>query len=186
MATTNGNVPSKSIGDDVYDGLGGVGRFMTKLSLVVTIIAGLVLLVLGIYFVATDDDDKKYLKVKGTIIEPNCVSYVSSYDKNKNPVNMYKCNIVVTYNIEGKDFEKKLFVDSNKNYVKGEPVDLQVDKSNYENAKIAEMNKTYLGVILIIVAIVAGALSYLNYYLADKYKVYAAGQGASTIFNIFR
>jgi hypothetical protein len=187
MASTTGttSAPVNDWGNTMYDGLSGVGTFKADLGLVIGVIVGCALIVFGIYFMMNDDSDN-YLRVDGTVVQPNCVKSSVSYDDKGRPTDNFKCNMIVQYTIDGKSYSKKMYLTGTTSYIKDEPVKLMVAKNNYEDVQLVSMDKTTLGSILMVVALVIVGLTYLNYYLTHNYKVFAAAQGAETVVGLFR
>jgi hypothetical protein len=181
----NSNQPVSDWGNTMYDGLSGVGTFKADLIMIIALIVGLVLVVIGIYMISTDDSDL-YLKVKGLVVEPNCVKSSTTYDDKGRPIDTYKCNILITYKVNGTAYSKKMYLAGQSNYIKDEPINLIIRKDDLENVQIESMNRTSMGSLMIIGSLVLVALAYLNYYLTHNYKIWAAAQGTETIVNLFR
>ncbi|VBB17695.1 hypothetical protein YASMINEVIRUS_158 [Yasminevirus sp. GU-2018] len=177
--------PVSDWGNTLYDGASGLGTFKADLGMVIALVVGCVLIVIGAYLVVTDDSDK-YLRIKGVVVSPNCVKSSVSYDDKGRAVENFKCNMVVSYKINGKVYSKKIYMNSSSSYIKDEPIDLMVSKTDYQNVQLASMDKSTLGSVMVLIAVVVVALSYLNYYLTHNYKVFAAAQGANTVVGLFR
>lgn len=181
----NENQPVSDWGNSLYDGAKGLGTFKADLGMVIALIVGCVLIIIGAYMAATDDSDQ-YLKVRGLVIAPNCVKSSISYDDKGRVIDNYKCNVVVTYKINGKVYSKKIYMTGSSSYIKDEPIDLIVSKMDYNNVQVASMDRASVGGVMVFVAIVVVALAYLNYYLTHNYKLFAAAQGANTVVGLFR
>lgn len=172
-------------GNHIYDGLGDVGTFKADLIMVIGLILSAILVVVGIYMIFHNDDNN-YIRVKGVVSEPNCTKTSSSVDKDGNQSDVHKCNLVVTYMIDSNTFSKKIYVTGGSSYIKDEPIDLMVSKSNHADAQLAFMGGSQMGCMFISGALMIVALAYLNYYMTHNYRIFAASQGVNTIVSLFR
>lgn len=184
MSTNTGNDMMSS----AYTGLSDLGQFRADLGLIFSLVAALVLIVIGIYFLIYNDDDN-YIRASGTVVEPVCTQETSTQQtSNGNHYNttVYKCNLTVSYTINGAQYKSTFYTSGNSGYIKGQPVDLMVTKTDYNQAKLATMSSSTIASIMFCIAFSLVGLSYLNYYMTHQYKIYAAGQGASSIVGLFR
>lgn len=172
-------------GNEAYSGLSSIGSFKANLSLICVGVISVVLIISGIYLISTNDDNK-YVNVNGIVTEPGCTKTDTIRDKDGNVTNMYKCNLEIKYNYNNADVTKTIFTTRNTQYVKNEPIELMIDKNDPNNVQIATLKKSILGSILLAIAVVISGCAYLNYYMTNKYKIYAAAQGTSTVFDIIR
>jgi hypothetical protein len=172
-------------GNEIYNGLNGVGLFKADLIMIIVLILAAVMIVVGIYMIGTNDSDK-YLRVQGTVVQPNCVKAPPSYDAGGRGVENYKCNVVVTYKINGKVYGKNIYLVHPTSYSKGESIELMVLKTNHNDAMIATTDKATVGCIMVGVSIAAVALAYLNYYLTHNYRVFSVAQGTLTLVSLFQ
>lgn len=172
-------------GSHLYNGASDVGTFKADLFMIIAVIIGFFMIAMGMYMVITDDSEK-YIRVTGIVAQPNCVRSSVSYDDKGRAIDNYKCNLAIDYKINGKTYTKKMYLSGKSSYVKDEPVELVIDKSNYENVKLASMTSSMIGGTMMVSAIVLFGIAYLNYYLTHNYKVFAAAQGAETIVGLFR
>jgi len=167
---------SKSATSQIYEGLSGVGKVAVSIELICAAVIAVILIITGIYFLSTNEENK-FIRVKGAVTESTC-NQITSYDTGK-PVINYNCNIVVSYTIEQKIYYKSLVV-LDPTYTKNAPIDLMVDKNNYENVQLASINKINTALILFIIAPVIFGLAYLHYWLTYKYQPIAALHGIGT------
>jgi hypothetical protein len=175
----------KDWGNELYSGLGGLGIFKADLIVLISIAVIVVLVLVGFGTIATDDSNK-YENVQGIIVDPNCEKTSVSYDNKGYPIDNYKCHIMVTYQFAGKVYTNKIYQEGTSKYIKNEPVELLVTKNDPNTVQFATMNKTTKGCLFLSAAVLVGLLAYINYYLTYKYKVFAAAQGASSVFGLFR
>jgi hypothetical protein len=185
MSTNNIQPPITDWGNNLYSDLGGIGTFFANFIMIAAIIIALVLIVLGMYTVMYNDDDK-YVTVSGTVTSTDCVKSATSYNDRGQPSDSYKCNVIVDYEYDGKKYSQKMYLTGGNAYIKNEPINLKLEKSKPNNVQLSGMTATSIGYIMIICAFGMSGLAYLNYYLAHNYRVYAASSGVKGIFNIFR
>jgi len=179
------NAPISDWSNSLYNSASGVGEFKADLVLFIGLIFSILLFVVGIYMILYDDDDK-YLRIKGVVVQPNCTTSSSTIDNQGKTIINYKCNMSINYTINNKSYSKTIFTSGATSYVKDEPIDLMVLKSDYTNVQIAQMSGHTIGNIFILLAMLLSGASYLNYYLTHNYKIFAAAQGISTITGLFR
>jgi hypothetical protein len=176
MSTTNEPVTDRE--NTYYRELNDVGKFKANFGLVIGLILGFVFIVIGIYMMIHDDSDK-YLRIKGVIIETNCIKSSTTFDSDGYSINKYKCNIVTVYKIDGNVYAKKMYIVGSNNYSENEPIDLMVLKKDYGNVQIATIDGTTTGCIFVAIALLIMGLTYLNYYFTYKYIVFVASQETS-------
>lgn len=179
------NKPVSDWGNTLYDGASGVGVFKADLTMVIGAIIASVLIVIGIYMVM-NDDDSNYLRIQGKVLQPNCVKTSTSYDDKGRSTEHYKCNVVITYMIDGKVYSKTMYTTGTNAYIKDEPIDLMVLKKDYTNVQFAYMDRSSIGFIMMLLALGVVGITYLNYYVTHNYKVFAATQGVNTLVGLFR
>lgn len=177
--------PITDWGNTLYSGAEDIGVFKANLFMYIAVIVACVLIVIGLIMVSTDDSDK-YMWVTGYVKQPNCTKASTMYDDKGHMIDTYKCNIVVSYNIDGKVNSKKIYLTGNESYIKDEPIQLIVKKSDHNDVQLSYTTGYTVGGIMLIVSIVIVALAYLNYYLTHNYHLFAAAQGTTTVVGLFR
>lgn len=173
--------PVKDWGNTIFSDVGSVGKVFAKIGLFVVVIISVFMIVIGITQIVKNDDNK-YTDTRGKIINTDCIKNPNNPN---NTAETFKCSITVEYTINDETYKKDLFVNGNNKYIVNEPIDLKVEKSNYNNAELATMKKSTSGWILIIIAVVLFGFAYLNYYLTHKYRTFAAVHGVSSMVNMF-
>ena len=165
------NQPVSDRGNIVRDSSSNnASTFKADLIIIIALIIGLVLVVIGIYMISTDDSDL-YLKVQGLVVEPTCGESSMTYNDKGKPIDTYECNIMITYKVNGTVYSKKTYLTGQSNYIKDEPINLIIRKDDFENVQIESMNKTSIGSLMIVGALFLVALAYLGYYLAHNYTI---------------
>lgn len=181
----NANKPVTDWGNTIYSGLGDLGMFKAVLCMIIALIVGLTLIVIGIYMIMYDDDNL-YIRVKGSVVQPNCIKSSTTYDKNGKPMDNYKCDITVNYKINGTAYSNKMYLTGASTYINNEPIDLMVRKDDLNNVQLGTINKSSIGSIMIICSLILVSLAYLNYYMTSNYRIFAAAQGTATVVGLFR
>jgi hypothetical protein len=184
MEATNAK-PVSDWGNTFYDGASGVGKFKADLGMIIGVIISAVFMIIGIYM-TIHDDDADYLRIRGKILQSECVKSSTLYDDKGRPINNYKCNIMVTYMIDGQVYSSKMYMSGTSSYIKDEPVDLMVLKTDYTNVQFAYIDKSTMGYIMMLLSFGIIGIAYLNYYLTHNYKIFSVTQGFSTLFGLFR
>ena len=174
--------PVKDWGNTLFSDIGTLGKFFAKLGLFIVVIVSVFMIVMGVTKVIKNNDNE-YMDVKGKVINADCI---------KNPkiqndtTETHKCSIIVEYTINSETFTKELFLNGNNKYIVNEPIDLKVQKSNYNNAELATMKQSTTGWILIGVSLGLFGLAYLNYYLTHNYRSFAFASGVGNMFRMVR
>lgn len=184
MSSSNSG-PVTDWGNTMYSGLSDVGSFKAVLGLAVAALIGFFLLVVGIYMMFTDNSNK-YLHIKGLVVESDCSKSQTTYNEKGYPIEGYKCNITVSYKINDTVLSKIIYTNGSSTYIKNEPIDLMVEKENYENVLLSKMSGMVVGGLMVGGSVLMIGVAYLNYYLTQNYKVFAAAQGANTLTGLFR
>ena len=163
------------IANKVYEGSASLGVMAADTFLYIGVVIGIFILLSGLYSILYNDDDK-YLRVQGKVMKSICKEE-KSYDSKGNTSIKYNCNISVQYMIDGKVYSKLINIDSSTDYIKDQPIALQVNKMNMNDARIATISGAAIGLSVLCCALLLMSSSYLNYYLAHRSKLYAAGEG---------
>ena len=168
-------------GNAVYDGLSDIGSFGSSLILYIGLFVYFIAIIVGIYMIIHDNEDE-YIRVIGSVIQSSCVKSSSIYEKKDIQIDNYKCTVGVSYKIDDKEYTKNIFISGQSStYIKDEPIELIVLKTDYTNVKIAQISKSDMGSVIIIFGFGILIISYINYYLASKYKLFSASQGVGTL-----
>jgi hypothetical protein len=166
--------------DEIYGNLKGIGFLWAELILLIAVILSLVLIIGGLVMVIKDDTDK-YFRVRGRVVQPNCSAVPVLSEQSRS----YKCYAIVSYRIQGREFNERIFLSGINSYVPGEPIDLLVLRTNPRNVQLATTGKGTVGWGMIGTAIVITFLAWINFTFAKRYRLYSATQGASALFSLF-
>jgi hypothetical protein len=178
MSTTN----TEGLGSEIYQGSSELGIFTAKLGLGVGVVVGVFMMLMGIYIMMYNEDDK-YLNIQAKIAKADCTRY-DSYSDSKSQTK-YKCKLIVAYMIDGKMYQTVIHTDSSTVYMADEPITIMVEKANFNKASLSGTSSSMIGSVLFGFALVMMGLCYLNYWMSTNFKVYSAGQGVGTAWRGF-
>jgi hypothetical protein len=159
--------------ESMYKGTAELGRFQAKLGWYIGLCIGIIMVIVGIYLLTLDQSN--LIDSTALVTKSNCTSYVD------NKQTRYNCVTDIKYTVEGKQYEKTLQL-SNESMppVVGQNFGITFDKANPAAATASQIRSSYMGLILIGVAVCIIAVTYYSYYLTSHYEVAAAAQGTGT------
>jgi len=172
-----------SLGSEIYDGMSSVGTFYAKLGMGAGSVVGVILLLLGLYFILFSKDNE-FSNVEGRVVKSQCASEFNRSGNNNAPRITHKCNLQVVYQLDGAQYTNTIFVSSSTRYIEGQPILLSVSKSNPNVVRPRRMKDSTAGSIMFGVALLVIGLCYFNYYMSRRFKPYAAAQGVHTLWRI--
>ena len=172
-------------GNTLYSGAQDIGIFKADALMVIALVVASVMVVIA-FIMAVTDDSYKSIWLKGTVVEPNCTKSSSTYDDKGRSVDTYKCSMTVEYKVNGKTLQNKIYLTGNELYIKDEPIDLVVMKSNHNNVQLSYTDGTTMGGMMFVSSVIIVSLAYLNHWVTYKYPLFAVAQGGSTVFGLFR
>ena len=150
----------------VSDGLASFAKIKSDIGLVVGGILATIFIVVGIYLIATDNE---FANVTGTLLSKSCIRGVN---------NTTNCNLSVTYTINGQKYTQSTSTLQNITNPINSSINLTYNKSNPTSVTVQQTSRTTIGIILILVGLAVGGVSWLGYYLTHKYKAFATFEGA--------
>ena len=172
----------------MYDDASSLGKVQSFIGLVIAIIIGLVLIIIGYYYVSSSN---QYIITLGTITAVNCQNIIQNNTTKTTNTNTTNTNtIMCILNIEYKDNNTVFYTNNltvNKSiYSVGQSIQIEYLKSNPNQIRLPTLSDMTFGYISsgISIVIVLGGL--LNYYLSSNYKLYASAQGVKSVYGIFK
>lgn len=118
-------------------------------------------------------------KTNATITSSSCSQTT------KDNVTTYKCNIKLSYNINGVDYNNTLNTSSKTAYVNGDRINIKYNPQNH--MEISEDTSTItLGIVLIIVSLLMIGGVWLWNYMTQKYEAVATYGAISDVAGIFQ
>ena len=169
---------TNSVLSEVYDGAATFGQFMALLALIVGSIVSSILLLVSLYLLTRTSN---YKSTSATVVSVTSCSNVSSsssssYENNKELV---QCQVAFKYTVDSKEYTNTITTGPQN---VGSTVTLRYDVKNPNNVTNNLISKGILGWILFGFAILIIAGVSLNYYIAQRFKFAAAGNGVTSIF----
>jgi len=167
---------SKSIGNEIYSDTASFGKIWAIISAIMGTLFGIFFIIIGIYIIL----HKSHLKsTKGDVVkDSDCNTTIDNG-------NQYtQCSTTVNYNINGKEYTNKIVNTGSTTFTQGKnnitiwysPTD--PEKPEYKPAP------TWIGWIIILVALLVIFGSWFWVWLTRKYKMAAAAEGAAGIYSI--
>lgn len=167
-----------SIGNELYDDASKLGTIQALIILIVGIVIGTLLFCSVSVMYMTPDNDHETLKAE--IVKADCTRYQS-----KDNV-VYECLADVKYTVLGQEYNRQMSVHRFSPLVAGTTLEIRYNKKNPLEAEPVTVERGSLMMIMCCVGIILIGGATANYLLTKYFKLYAAGSGASLIFNFFR
>ena len=152
----------------LYDGAASIGKFEGIIKLYGAAIISIIFICISIYMFLTNNSN--LVNTSGKITVANCSSSTN-------------CNLRVTYMVNGTTYNGSITVPHNK-YKIGENIDITYDSTAPVNITLKKQSNITLSIVSLVCALIIGGFAYLNYYLTSNYKMFAAVEGADTVFKI--
>lgn len=178
--TVNGNQgngrDTNSVLSEVYDGAATFGQFMALLALIVGSIVSSILLLVSLYLLTRTSN---YKSTSATVVSVTSCSNVSSSSSYENNKELIQCQVAFKYTVDSKEYTNTITTGPQN---VGSTVTLRYDVKNPNNVTNNLISKGILGWIFFGFAILIIAGVSLNYYIAQRFKFAAAGNGVTSIF----
>jgi hypothetical protein len=165
-----------TVGQDLYDGSAKLGVFQGKLKLIIGIVIGVLLICSASGLFASDQSN--LVDTHGSIVSAECQAH-----QEKNSVK-YNCNVKVKYNVNNTEYNNSISTNGSTKYVDGNQIELTYDTKNPNSVSEYVIRNKWWALLLLVIALIIIGCSWLNNYLTQNYKMYAAAQGASTVASI--
>lgn len=164
----------ESTGQEIYSGTATFGRIMAVVGLVFAVIAALIMIPLGIYFIV--HKTKLVSTVNGTVNVASCVAKV---DHDNDDTIDYDCSLTVDYKVGGKSYSINANSTGGYQYKDGDGITVYYDPKNPSNANISSDNTHVVGIVLLVIGIIIPIVAFVWWYLTRKYKAVAAAGGVA-------
>lgn len=172
----------------VYDDASDLGVIQSFIGLIFAVVIGLILVIIGYYFVFSTNE---YIKTSGEIIFIECENIITNKTTgtrgtNKTTKTTKQCTLEIKYFDSANNSYTNSIIVNDKNYSLNQKINIEYLKSDPNQIRIPGLSDQVLGYISsgISLLIIAGAG--INYYFASNYKLYASAQGAKTVYNVFK
>lgn len=170
-----------TVSQQVFDYSADFGVFVTLMGLVSSIFFGVVMVIVGIYLIATKGTHSA--ETEGRVVDSTC-----NFFKDKKGQVTKLCDTVYTYRVE-KDSYKDTRTTS-KQFANDMKVDVLYDPSNPADSVIRTGWRKRGAYIMIIIAFVMVVFAAARYYIVKEYKFAASatgiGEGLSIMSSPFR
>jgi len=160
---------------EIYNDSAQLEITKSKIMLVISSIISSILFVVGIYLVFKKNN---YIQIMGKVISVNSCSNTPA------PNQTSTCSLVVSYVVNNQTYTNT--INLNLRPEVGDMVAIEYDVTNPINIRSPQMKLIYVCFILIGIALFFFGISYYNYYLASKSKLYAATTGIADVSHLVR
>lgn len=164
----------------IYDGASDLGKFQALISLILAIIVFVIMFIAGAYLYFSDQSN--LFDTKAIIKDVKCKENNISYG-NKQKI-VYNCNILVEYNLNGKNIMAQLNTNDNILRNINQTIDITYDINDPNNVSLPIMRNSTMGFMLSSIGLLILGGAYLLYYMTNRFKLFASSQGASTALSI--
>lgn len=176
MSTSSTEKPG--VGEEIYSGAASFGVFWALLGAVMATIVGIILIIAGIYILASKSDRNS---ASATVVAINGQTNGSCQKTQDNPV-QYQCTVSVKY--DGWKDPIDINYSGNNSYYVGEKLTIYVKKNDPSDATLNPPVPKWFGIIAIVVGLIIPAVAWFWYWASRRWKFIAAAEGASGAFKI--
>jgi hypothetical protein len=172
---------SSGIGQQIYDNVSEFGKFKTFLGLILGIILFIVLFSLSVYFLIFNRNYNKKLTTAIVLNINNCEE-VKVRDMAFN-----SCMADIEYVVDNKRLAGKIKVVTPQDFTSvkvGDTINIEYLIRDPKIANHVPITNTSLSLLILCVGATILGFTYLAYYLAERFKIYAAFEGGTTLFNL--
>ncbi len=167
--------------DNIYNQTIAVGKFQSNISLIYSIMVGIVICVIVIfsykYFKSQNDN---FVDTIAKILKSECKYYMTEKDGGR-----YSCALQIEYIINGKSYINNIISNNTIQYKGGSNLDISYDKNDPNIIKLTTLFDKIIYIVpffLISIALLSCGQAYYKYYMAHNYNVYSSIFGASSAF----
>lgn len=172
---------------NVNDGAAAVGRTMSLVSMIGSVIVGAVLISISIWLFTKPVDhagrvDAKVVTVKSCKKE---LDGSPTGTKNKQSTYTSTCELVIEYVVNGIAYKEDYTISGSKFYSVGETIPIRYNVKNPKDFVQGKVSSKRIGAIITLViglAVIGGGV--FTWYMSRKYKFYAAAQGYGEAYDI--
>jgi hypothetical protein len=180
----------ESFGSEVYTGVADFGVIIADLKAIGGIIIGLIFIGIGIYLLV--QKITRTATVTGIVLNPAnatlCTqnSTTTTTNSGSNTNTYYTCNFNVKYTVNDVDYKSLQRTNGSSQYFGGESIDLWYNPDNPNDASTSYDYSHGVGWVLIVIGVVIALSGIIWAWLANKYKIIGAYEGATTGIRAFR
>ena len=170
----------ESTGEEIYSGTATFGRIMAVVGVVISTIAALIMIPLGIYFIV--HKTKLVSTTNGTVHSVSCVAKIhhdDDDDDDDDDTIEYDCSLTVNYKVGNNSYSINTNTTSTAQYKEGDTITVYYDPNNPSNAALDADNTHVIGIIILVIGIIVPLVAWIWWYFARKYKAVAAAGGVA-------
>lgn len=170
---------NKSLGSEIYEGVGTFGHIEAWIGAIMSTIIGIIFIVIGIF----DIKHKTTLtaSTQGKINNADCGGGYNDGSGEK-----YQCTVNVSYTVDNKNYSITKTTDDTSKHYKGESVTVHYNPSSPENGELVSDNSKTIGIIFIVIGIIIPLFAWLWLWITYKSKFAAAAGGVAAAVNLLR
>ena len=166
---------AQSLGNEIYSDTASFGKIWSIISAIFGTLIGIFFIIVGIYIIL----HKSHLKsTVGDVVKPS-----SCYNTIENGNNYKSCTTNVSYSVKGQKYEKTINTGSSELTPGTGNITIWYSPVNPGNPEYNPA-PTWIGWVIILVALLVIFGAWFWVWLTHKYKVAAAAEGASGIYSI--
>ncbi len=175
---------TQSTGEKIFDSAADLGRLKTSIGLIISIVVSVILIIVAIYI----GSQPQRPFTTAFIEEATCETFVVPVRNNHNYDNDFKnvCTLKVLYEVNSIKYIEYITTRSDIHYAPKQNIEIEYNPINPKNIFIKNLDNATQSKILVVVAILITGVAFVVDHIAQKNKVFAAAQGASTVVNVFR
>ena len=181
-------IPSQSsqptLGDEIYSGAASFGQIKALIGAIIGTIVSIIMIIIGINL--SLKKQPIFDSVNATILNVNCNTLQNRDQNGQVSSTTQNCNINVSYNYNGKNQNKYIQYTGNQVYTVNQQVTVYVNKDNDSEIYLSVPNIRSFGFLLIFIGLLILIGSWFVYWLTKRYKFFAAAEGVSGAYNLFR
>ncbi len=163
--------------NNVYDTTATIGRAKSITNVVIGTIIGIVMIVIGIYLITKTQNN---LVDSTAIVSTSTCTLVTN-----NKSTTHNCTLGIKYNVNNQQYSGNISTNDSQPHAENSTVDITYDNTNPNLVTARQMRYRTIGFVLCGVSVLIISSAWLNYYLSNTYKGYAAYQGAETVIHGF-
>lgn len=174
----------------IYTGVAGWGRTYVWISAILTTCVAGLFIIGGIYLVFKKNKltsstsatvtncgvkTKTFIDASGVIskTESDCCTPISIDNKLS-----YNCSVTVNYNVKGKQYSNSLKIpDAGTDWKTGMGIKIYYDPADPNTLSYQSDNYRTMGLVIIAICFVIIGFAWLQSYLSNHYKIFAAAEG---------
>jgi uncharacterized membrane protein YeaQ/YmgE (transglycosylase-associated protein family) len=165
----------------IYDASAELGYIQSIISLIVGIFIASVLLICAYSFLTTPVTTAN---TTAKVTSASCADVKQTNGKNTTTV--FNCKLGISYTVDKVAYTGTIVETSPIRYVTGQDIAVNYNIKNPKDVKFGSINNQLVGSISSGVALFIISAVALNYYLTTHFKLFAAAEGAGTVYGVVR